>query len=128
MNISLITVIFLSSLTVGRPPFAVIHLLWMNLIMDTFAAVALCSEPPFEEAKLKKEGDEDKEEKEEDEAEKKSKMRISRKDPIFNVNMWRNIVPQAIYQIVVMCVLMFCGQLIFFEESFNIITEPDTPT
>lgn len=41
--------------------------------------------------------------------------------------MWRNILPQAIYQIVVMCVLMFCGQLIFFKESFNIITEEDTP-
>jgi len=35
---------------------------------------------------------------------------------------------QAIYQIIVMCVLMFCGQLIFFEESFNIITELDSPT
>jgi len=42
--------------------------------------------------------------------------------------MWRNIVPQAVYQILVMCVLMFCGQLIFFEKSFNIITEPDTPS
>lgn len=41
--------------------------------------------------------------------------------------MWRNIVPQVIYQVLVMCVLMFCGQLIFFEKSFNIITEPDTP-
>lgn len=56
--------------------------------MDTFAAVALCSEPPFEEAHT-----EGGEKKEEDEAERKSKMRISRKDPIFNENMWRNILP-----------------------------------
>lgn len=129
MNISLITVIFLASLSVGRPPFAVIHLLWMNLIMDTFAAVALCTEPPYEE-KYEDENakkDDDDEGKSEDQTDKESRMRISRKDPIFNKNMWRNILPQAIYQIVVMCILMFCGQLIFFEESFNIITEPDTP-
>lgn len=78
MNISLITVIFLSSLTVGRPPFAVIHLLWMNLIMDTFAAVALCSEPPFEEAHT-----EGGEKKEEDEAEKKIKNENQPKRPNF---------------------------------------------
>ena len=29
-----------------RPPFTVLQLLWINVIMDTFAAIALCSEPP----------------------------------------------------------------------------------
>jgi Ca2+-transporting ATPase len=31
-----------------RPPFTVLQLLWINVIMDTFAAIALCSEPPRE--------------------------------------------------------------------------------
>ena len=30
----------------SRPPFTVLQLLWINVIMDTFASIALCSEPP----------------------------------------------------------------------------------
>jgi len=30
----------------GEPPFTVLQFLWINIIMDTFAAIALCSEPP----------------------------------------------------------------------------------
>ena len=29
-----------------RAPFTVLQLLWINVIMDTFASIALCSEPP----------------------------------------------------------------------------------
>src|SRR5262249_28654500 len=29
-----------------EPPFTVLQLLWINVIMDTFASIALCSEPP----------------------------------------------------------------------------------
>ncbi len=29
-----------------KPPFTVLQLLWINVIMDTFASIALCSEPP----------------------------------------------------------------------------------
>ena len=31
-----------------KPPFTVLQLLWINVIMDTFASIALCSEPPRE--------------------------------------------------------------------------------
>jgi len=30
----------------GEPPLSAVQLLWVNLIMDTFAAVALASEKP----------------------------------------------------------------------------------
>src|SRR5208283_4821867 len=29
-----------------KPPFTILQLLWINVIMDTFASIALCSEPP----------------------------------------------------------------------------------
>jgi Ca2+-transporting ATPase len=29
-----------------EPPFTILQFLWINVIMDTFAAIALCSEPP----------------------------------------------------------------------------------
>lgn len=49
MNISLLIVVFLAAVVMGKPPFSVIQLLWMNLIMDTLAAIAICTEP-FQEA------------------------------------------------------------------------------
>jgi Ca2+-transporting ATPase len=35
---------------------------------------------------------------------------------------------QSLYQVVVMVFLMFFGGLVFFEESFNLITEPSNST
>jgi magnesium-transporting ATPase (P-type) len=107
MNISLLTVIFISACSIGKPPFKVIQLLWMNLVMDVLAACAICTEP-F----VHNENDE-------------SLPRESRKAKIIRPGMWRNILPQAIYQIVVMIILMFGGQAMFFEKEFNIIKEKD---
>ncbi len=47
INISALTVAFLGPLLFGvKAPFSVLQLLWINVIMDTFASIALCSEPP----------------------------------------------------------------------------------
>jgi Ca2+-transporting ATPase len=48
INVSALTIAFLGPLLGVRPPFTVLQLLWINVIMDTFAAIALCSEPPRE--------------------------------------------------------------------------------
>jgi Ca2+-transporting ATPase len=41
-----LTIAFLGPFFGLKPPFTVLQLLWINVIMDTFAAIALCSEPP----------------------------------------------------------------------------------
>jgi Ca2+-transporting ATPase len=47
INVSVLTVFFLGTLFFQvEAPFTVLQLLWINVIMDTFAAIALCSEPP----------------------------------------------------------------------------------
>jgi Ca2+-transporting ATPase len=47
INVSALTITFLGILFFGvKAPFTVLQLLWINVIMDTFAAIALCSEPP----------------------------------------------------------------------------------
>jgi len=46
INVSALALAFLGPLVGVRPPFTVLQLLWINVIMDTFAAIALCSEPP----------------------------------------------------------------------------------
>src|SRR6202035_4039913 len=46
INVSALTIAFLGPFLRLRPPFTVLMLLWINVIMDTFASIALCSEPP----------------------------------------------------------------------------------
>jgi Ca2+-transporting ATPase len=48
INVSALAIAFLGPFLGLRPPFTVLQLLWINVIMDTFAAIALCSEPPRE--------------------------------------------------------------------------------
>jgi len=46
INASALTIAFLGPFFGVKPPFTVLQLLWINVIMDTFASIALCSEPP----------------------------------------------------------------------------------
>jgi P-type Ca2+ transporter type 2C len=46
INVSALVIAFSGPFLGFRPPFTVLQLLWINVIMDTFAAIALCSEPP----------------------------------------------------------------------------------
>ena len=83
----------LGGLTLGTSPFNVIQLLWINLIMDTFAALALATEPPSE-SMLR-----------EDPA--------SAHDRIITPVMWRTILSQVLYQVLVMITLLYFGPHIF---------------
>lgn len=46
VNISLVLCVFLTSASLGASPFTVIQIMWINLIMDAFAALALATEAP----------------------------------------------------------------------------------
>lgn len=66
-----------------------VQLLWINLIMDTMAALALATDPP-------------------------SRQILNRKPdpksaPLFSVTMWKMIIGQAIYQLTVTLILYFAG-------------------
>jgi len=64
-------------------------MLWINLIMDTLASLALATEPPTEEL-LKREP-------------------YGRDQPLLSRIMWRNILAHAAYQLVVTFVILFLG-------------------
>jgi Ca2+-transporting ATPase len=70
-----------------------VQLLWVNLIMDTFAALALATDPATRDS-LKRKPD-----------------RLSA--PLISVNMWKMIIGQSIYQMTVALVLHFAGPMIF---------------
>jgi magnesium-transporting ATPase (P-type) len=112
MNISVVTVVLLAVTVMGLPPFNVIHLLWMNLVMDVLAAISICTEPFNSDPKNEEESS-------------KLKRISKKKDKIFTNEMWRNILVTAFYQVLVMIILMFTGQFMFYENSFNVIlTQP----
>lgn len=46
INASALVIAFLGPFFGVKPPFTILQLLWINVIMDTLAAIALCSEPP----------------------------------------------------------------------------------
>jgi Ca2+-transporting ATPase len=46
INLSALVIAFFGPFIGVRPPFTVLQLLWINVIMDSFAAIALCSEEP----------------------------------------------------------------------------------
>lgn len=46
INLCIIYIVFISGASTGESPYNVIQLLWVNMIMDTLAALALGTEPP----------------------------------------------------------------------------------
>ncbi|RSL67883.1 hypothetical protein CEP53_002816 [Fusarium sp. AF-6] len=74
-----------------------VQLLWVNLIMDTFAALALATDPPTDEI-LEREPQ-------------------GKKKPLITVTMWKMIIGQAIYQLVVTFVLYFAGDKILGYDT-----------
>lgn len=66
-----------------------VQLLWVNLIMDTFAALALATDPPAPSI-LDRKPD-------------------PKSAPLITVNMWKMILGQAVYQLAVTFVMNFAG-------------------
>lgn len=64
----------IGSLFLGHPPLNVLQMLWINLIMDTLGAIALGTEPYKKQDVIDKNN---------------RQTRISRKDKILLLEMWR---------------------------------------
>ena len=109
INFSLLSIVFIAGATLGEIPFNVIQLLWMNLMMDILGAISLGTEPITEKSEISVTNRE---------------TRISRAAKIFLPGMWRNIITQSVYQIVVCLTLNYVGTFIFFDKPYNLITEP----
>ena len=74
VSVSMLVTCFVSALTLGNLPFNVIQMLWINLVMDILAAIALGTG-----------------------CDSMKKGRISRKEKVFEPGMWRQIIVQSAY-------------------------------
>ena len=110
VNITAVVLAFVSA--VSSPDMhsvlSAVQLLWVNLIMDTFAALALATDAPTEKILDRKP--------------------TPKRAALITTNMWKMIVGQAIYQLVVTFVLYFAGSSILgYSKSDSVLqTELDT--
>ncbi|ESK85120.1 calcium-transporting atpase [Moniliophthora roreri MCA 2997] len=90
-NICAVVITFVSAVASGEEEsvLSAVQLLWVNIIMDTFAALALATDPGTEKHLDRK-------------PEKQSA-------PLFTVPMFKQIIIQAIYQITVLLIFHFLG-------------------
>jgi P-type Ca2+ transporter type 2C len=91
VNITAVVVTFVSAVSSGSNSsvLTAVQLLWVNLIMDTLAALALATDPPTK-AIL-------------------DRPPQPKSAPLITINMWKMIIGQTIYQLVVTFVLYYAG-------------------
>lgn len=97
--------VFLGGAVLSDSPLTAVQMLWVNLIMDTFAALALATEPPSDELL--------------------DHPPHGRNDTIVTSVMWRNIFGQAMFQIAVLIVLLFGGPYFFNYEDGQDVNNED---
>ncbi|KAF5785937.1 putative P-type Ca(2+) transporter [Helianthus annuus] len=90
VNIVALMINFVSACITGSAPLTAVQLLWVNLIMDTLGALALATEPPNDGLM--------------------NRPPVKRTENFITKTMWRNIIGQSVYQMVVLFVLNFAGK------------------
>jgi Ca2+ transporting ATPase len=96
VNLVALFIVFSGAIIFADPPLTAVQMLWVNLIMDTFAALALATEPPTD-ALL-------------------ARQPVSKFEKIVDQTMWRNVIGHSIYQILVLLCILFFGQSLFDLE------------
>lgn len=96
VNVVAMFIVFFGSVILNDSPLTAVQMLWVNLIMDTLAALALATEPP-------------------DDNILERRPQPSSK-PIVTEIMWRNVYGHAIYQMIVLVVIIFVAQGTFVEK------------
>lgn len=91
VNLTAITVTFVGSVAVGESPLSTVQLLWVNLIMDSFGALALASDEPDEDIL--------------------DRPPHTRSESLLNDTTWEYIIIQWLYQSSVLIILFFVADL-----------------
>ncbi|XP_030071432.1 plasma membrane calcium-transporting ATPase 1 isoform X2 [Microcaecilia unicolor] len=97
VNVVAVIVAFTGACITQDSPLKAVQMLWVNLIMDTFASLALATEPPTESLLLRRP--------------------YGRNKPLISRTMMKNILGHAVYQLVVVFTLLFVGEELFDIDS-----------
>ncbi|GMR34384.1 hypothetical protein PMAYCL1PPCAC_04579, partial [Pristionchus mayeri] len=103
INVVAVTIAFVGACTISDCPLKAVQMLWVNLIQDTLASLALATELPTEELlKRKPYG--------------RTKSLISR-------TMMKNILGHSLYQLAVLFFLLFLGKHAVFVDSLDSVED-----
>ncbi|XP_029665735.1 plasma membrane calcium-transporting ATPase 2 isoform X5 [Formica exsecta] len=91
VNVVAVIVAFIGACAVQDSPLKAVQMLWVNLIMDTLASLALATEMPTPDLLLRRP--------------------YGRTKPLISRTMMKNILGQALYQLSVIFTLLFAGDL-----------------
>lgn len=97
VNVVALTITFLSAVAGYSPPLNAVMMLWVNLIMDTMGALALGTEPPTPDLL--------------------NRRPYKRDSGLVSRPMWRNILVQSAYQLILLCWLLKDGAAFFGCED-----------
>ncbi|RHY83373.1 hypothetical protein DYB31_011285, partial [Aphanomyces astaci] len=97
VNVVAITTAVVGAIVLNESPLTAIQLLWVNLIMDTFASLALATEPPTDALLNRK-------------PYPRTKALLSKK-------MLKHILGQSVFQLVLILLLVFRGEKFFGIDS-----------
>ncbi|XP_077133407.1 plasma membrane calcium-transporting ATPase 2 isoform X14 [Ranitomeya variabilis] len=97
VNVVAVIVAFTGACITQDSPLKAVQMLWVNLIMDTFASLALATEPPTESLLLRKP--------------------YGRNKPLISRTMMKNILGHGVYQLTLIFTLLFVGEDIFNIDS-----------
>ncbi|KAH9304952.1 hypothetical protein KI387_009356, partial [Taxus chinensis] len=106
VNVAALVINFVAAISSGNVPLNAVQLLWVNLIMDTLGALALATEPPTDHLMQRRP--------------------VGRREPLITNIMWRNLMAQALYQIIVLLTLTFKGKEILKLKDGNKRGHADT--
>ncbi|CAM9967419.1 unnamed protein product [Lampetra fluviatilis] len=97
VNVVAVIVAFTGACITQDSPLKAVQMLWVNLIMDTLASLALATEPPTEALLLRRP--------------------YGRNKPLISRTMMKNILGHAVYQLTVIFTLLFAGELIMDVDN-----------
>ncbi|XP_051271557.1 plasma membrane calcium-transporting ATPase 3 isoform X5 [Dicentrarchus labrax] len=97
VNVVAVIVAFTGACITQDSPLKAVQMLWVNLIMDTLASLALATEPPTESLLLRRP--------------------YGRNKPLISRTMMKNILGHAVYQLVIIFTLLFAGESFFDIDS-----------
>ncbi|XP_005987133.1 plasma membrane calcium-transporting ATPase 2 isoform X1 [Latimeria chalumnae] len=97
VNVVAVIVAFTGACITQDSPLKAVQMLWVNLIMDTFASLALATEPPTESLLMRRP--------------------YGRNKPLISRTMMKNILGHAVYQLTIIFSLLFVGEQLFTIDN-----------
>lgn len=97
VNMCALVMAFAGAAILKESPLNPIQMLWVNLIMDTLASLALATEPPSDDLLQRKP--------------------YSRFESLITVEMWKNIITQGFLQIIILGTILFKGIFLHYFRS-----------